>query len=88
MNNDLNLSLIVVFFVMKKINIVYKVFSLVYYWFYRFFDVYLFGIWRNLLFKVFVRKNIDEKRVKKELMKINSNFFEKFRLEIEKRILV
>lgn len=51
-------------------------------------DVHSFGIWRNSSLKVFVRKNTDEKRVKKELMKINSNFFEKFRLEIEKRTLV
>lgn len=88
MNNDLNLSLIAAFPVMKKINIANKVLSLVYHWFYRLSDVHSFGIWRNSSLKVFVRKNTDEKRVKKELMKINSNFFEKFRLEIEKRILV
>lgn len=51
-------------------------------------DVHSFGIWRNSSLKVFVRKNTDEKKVEKELMKINNNFFEKFRLEIEKRILV
>uniref|UniRef100_A0A8W8NZT4 Ig-like domain-containing protein n=1 Tax=Magallana gigas TaxID=29159 RepID=A0A8W8NZT4_MAGGI len=51
-------------------------------------DVHSFGIWRNSSLKVFVRKNTDEKRVKKELMKINNKFFEKFRLEIEKRILL
>lgn len=43
-----------------------------------------FGIWENLSFKVFVQNGTDENRLKKELLKINKNFFDNFPLEIIK----
>lgn len=44
-----------------------------------------FGIWDNLSFKVFVKKETDGNRLKKELLNINKNFFDNFPLEIVKR---
>lgn len=41
----------------------------------RRFDVSLFGIWNVLVFKVFVKKMIDFKELKDELIKLNKNFF-------------
>lgn len=47
--------------------------------------VNFFGIWDNLFFKVFVKKEIDGNRLKKEFLNINKNFFDNFFLEIVKR---
>lgn len=43
-----------------------------------------FGIWEKLSFKVFVKKGTDETKIRKKLLKINKNFFDKFHLEIVK----
>lgn len=43
-----------------------------------------FGIWEKLSFKVFVKKGTDEKKLKKNLLKMNKDFFDKFHLEIVK----
>lgn len=56
--------------------------------FYRSLDVSLFGLWRSLLFKVFVKKNIYEERLKDDLMNLSLNFFVKYYFEIEKRKMV
>lgn len=61
---------------------------MVYCWFYRMFNVNFFGIWRNLFFKVFVQKKIDENKIRKELFNINKFFFDIFYLEILKGKLV
>lgn len=44
--------------------------------------VNFFGIWGNLFFKVFVKKGIDENKLKKIFLKMNKDFFDKFYLEI------
>lgn len=54
----------------------------------RKFDVYFFGLWRNLIFKVFVLKKIDEENLKFELMRINELFFLKYFLDVEKKKIV
>lgn len=63
-------------------NFKYKLF------FYRRLDVNLFGIWRNLLFKVFVYKEMDEKELENILIRINKIFFNKYYIEIEKGKLI
>lgn len=54
----------------------------------RRFDVNLFGIWRNLLFKVFVKKMIDRKELEYVFKNLYQLFFEKYNLEIIKGRLV
>lgn len=49
----------------------------------RRFDVNFFGIWRNLLFKIFVEE-IDEIMLRYVLIKMNLKFFEIYKLEVEK----
>lgn len=46
--------------------------------------VNFFGIWEKLFFKVFVKKGIDENKLKKIFLKMNKDFFDKFYLEIVK----
>lgn len=43
-----------------------------------------FGIWENSSFKVFVQKETDKNKIKKELLNINKDFFNNFHLEIVK----
>lgn len=49
----------------------------------RRFDVNVFGIWVNFLFKIFVKLWIDKNKLMEELKRINSDFFEKYYIEIE-----
>lgn len=46
------------------------------------FEVYLFGIWWNFLFKIFVNE-IDENRLWDDLIEMNFIFFIKYNIEIE-----
>lgn len=55
---------------------------------YRRSDVNSFGIWRNLSFKVFVKKTIDVKELENHLKKLHQKFFAKYSLEIVKGRLV
>lgn len=55
---------------------------------YRSLDVSSFGLWRSSSFKVFVKKNTHEERLKDDLMNLSPNFFAKYHLEIEKRKMV
>lgn len=43
---------------------------------------------RNFLMEVWVKKDIDEKELKKDLMKINFKFFEICCLDILKRLMI
>lgn len=47
-----------------------------------------FGIWEDSSFKVFVQKETDKNKIKKELLNINKDFFNNFHLEIVKGKLV
>lgn len=47
-------------------------------------DVTSFGIWGDSTLKVFVQKKTNDKKLKDELMKVNTIFFENFELEIVK----
>lgn len=49
----------------------------------RRFDVNVFGIWVNFLFKIFVKLWIDKNKLMEELKRINCDFFEKYYIEIE-----
>lgn len=49
----------------------------------RRFDVNVFGIWVNFLFKIFVKLWIDKNKLMEELKGINCDFFEKYYIEIE-----
>ncbi|XP_065923825.1 uncharacterized protein [Magallana gigas] len=55
---------------------------------FRSLDVSSFGLWRSSSFKVFVKKNTHEERLKDDLMNLSPNFFAKYHLEIEKRKMV
>lgn len=44
-----------------------------------------FGIWGCSGFKIFVEMATDDKMIKRELIKLNKNFFEKYHLNIETR---
>lgn len=46
-------------------------------------DVIGFGIWGCSAFKIFVKMAIDDQILKRELIKLNKNFFEKYQLKIE-----
>lgn len=46
--------------------------------------VYSFGIWGSSSFKVYVQKETDENKIKKELLNINKDFFNTFHLKIVK----
>lgn len=52
------------------------------------FEVNGFGIWGCSTFQIFVKKATDNKILKKELIKLNQNFFQKYQLEIESRNMV
>lgn len=51
-------------------------------------DVNSFGIWRNSLFKVFVKKTINVDDLEHELKELNHVFFKKYNLEVVKGELV
>lgn len=51
-------------------------------------DVNSFGIWRNSLFKVFVKKTINVDDLEHELKELNHAFFKKYNLEVVKGELV
>lgn len=48
-------------------------------------DVSSFGLWKNLSFKVYVKKTTNVKELKDELIILNKNFFQHYHLEIEKK---
>nr|XP_034318945.1 uncharacterized protein LOC117687017 [Crassostrea gigas] len=47
-----------------------------------------FGIWGCSAFKIFVNMANDDEILKKELIKLNKNFFEKYQLKIETRNMI
>lgn len=46
-------------------------------------DVTGFGIWGCSAFKIFVKMANDDEILKRELIKLNKNFFKKYQLKIE-----
>lgn len=58
------------------------------FFFYRRFDVVGFIMMRNFLMEVWVKKDIDEKELKKDLMKINFKFLKICCLDILKRWMI
>lgn len=51
-------------------------------------DVTGFGIWGCSAFKIFVKMANDDEILKRELIKLNKNFFEKYQLKIETRDMI
>lgn len=55
---------------------------------FRRFDVNGFGIWGCSTIQIFVKKGSDNEILKSKLIKLNQNFFDKYYLKIEPRIIV
>lgn len=77
--------------------IIIKYYLIIYNWinsnyycfnFYRKFDVNVFGIWNNLLFKIFVKIIIVKEELEGELVERYYNFFKYYLLDIEFGILI